>query len=168
MILGSPQNNGYRQTQENISGKMDMCAALINDGQYEEAWTLLDTISEENILLHFNRAICLISGCQDYAAALPLLEQTWTMASSLNGGLKQAGSAGLSQIRQSQNQSRSYQQAVTQKYIELFPYIFKDTIQRLIVDCHFHLGNYNKVLQLGTPLQSKNYKNVMDALEKSK
>jgi hypothetical protein len=67
-------------------------------------------------------------------------------------------------MRQQQNQQEDHLHAITKKYIASFDVLTRDAIVRLRIDCWLHLGEYAKVIELGTPVEHKNYKNIAEAL----
>lgn len=177
MLLGGNQSDKKQPTvqpDEQATQIMEMCVSLIGDDRYEEAWILLSTftVNESNnnnsVVLHFNRALCLIRASNDYVAALSLLEKAWNMFSPLAGGIHTPETPELQTMRKNQNERSTYLHPVSYKYAELFPELFRDTILRLLVDCHTALGNDNEVIRLATPIQHKGYRNITEALNKIK
>ncbi|MDR2038852.1 MAG: hypothetical protein LBQ60_13095 [Bacteroidales bacterium] len=165
MLIGKPNTSfvGHKPDETAIND-MEFCAVLLDRGQSVEAWTLLHR-QAESIPSQFNKAICLIR-VEEYASALPLLEQVLGILAQTPQGLKTPESPSLRTIQDVQATTKAYTEAITFKYAELFPETLKDSVLRMMVDCHAALGNHNKVLEIGTPLKSKGYQNVIDAIKK--
>lgn len=145
---------------------LSLCAALITDGRLLEAWTLMEAIPGETILLLFNKALCLIE-TRNYAQAIPLLERAFTLLTPQKTGITPSTSPEAEAMRQKQNNKDTHRQPVTPRYAELFPHLLKDSVLRLMVDCYLALGNTAKVIEIATPLKSKGYRNILEALNKT-
>lgn len=172
MLLGTDNTPGARHYSDDFAPSyredIEYAARLIEKYQYEEAWTLLNALEKESIPLLFNKAICLYDAQQN-ETILRLLDRALTLLGLLNnGGRKPAVSPEITAIREVQKNQLTYLTPVTFRYIESFPHLLKDSILRLMVDIHLELGNKAKILELGTPLLSKGYRNITEALEKVK
>lgn len=172
MLLGRENNPGTRRYSDDFDSQyredIAYTAQLIEKYQYEEAWTLLNSLEKESIPLLFNKAICLYDARQN-ETILRLLDRAWTLLGLLNnGGMKPAGSPELTAIRDVQKSLLTYLTPITFRYIESFPHLLKDSILRLMVDIHLELDNKAKVIELATPLLSKGYRNIIEAIEKVK
>jgi len=140
---------------------------MISIYMYEEAWTLLDSMQPESIPQLYNKAICLYDA-RDNETILRLLDRAWTLLQQLDGGLQSPRSPQIDAIREIQKDALTYLQPVTLEYTQMFPHILKESILRLMVDSWSELGNNAKVLQIATPLASKGYRNIHQAIEKTK
>lgn len=160
MLLGKDMAPPAGQPSQNNA---DLSAALISEGRYSEAFRLLDRPGVSTVPELFNLALCHIYAA-DHSAALTRLDAALS-------GLRQPGipapppeTPARQKISAVQNLTETYMRPVTIEYIKLFPDVLQDSVLRLMVDCHAALGNWNKVVELGTPLARKGYGNVQKAL----
>lgn len=168
MLLGSnlqkPKYYSDNFNEKNIT-EMEFCAQLIIRSQYIEAWTLLNSSQPESIPLLINKAICLI-GSQNHSGAVTLLEKALTLLIPQRPVINTPTTPEADNLRHLQNETNAYLEPITFRYVDLFSHLLNDSISRMLVDCYSSLGNTAKVLAIGTPLKSKGYSNITQALNK--
>lgn len=144
---------------------VEFCAELVRQYMYEEAWSLINTLRQESIPLLINKALCLyemdrneecINVCDRVLALLGTMKNTVPLASPDD----------MKALHDVQKNHFTHLVPVTFRYIDMFPRFLRDSVLRIQVDCWSALGNKAKITEVGTPLLSKGYRNVMEAFYK--
>ena len=159
MLLGSTANNQSQPNSESL------VIQLLLQQRYAEAYDrLVSQQPTQNAL--YNMAVCL-HWAGNYEAALSRLDHIQP-APQLGNANGINSNSEYSAIRLKQNQTNDHLQGLTEVYIKTFPALAQDAIIRLKTDCWLKLDNYDKVRAIATPIASKGYKNITDALELAK
>lgn len=157
MLLGSTHTRQHYESEEVL------IALLITQNRYAEAYLLLQKELPNEPSTQYNMALCYYHAC-NYQQALVNLDKA-LFALPVNKGLSNNHTDQFyNNMRQQQNQQDDYLHAITRKYIASFDVLTRDAIVRLKTDCWLHLGEYTKVIELATPIEHKNYKNIAEAL----
>lgn len=144
---------------------VEFCAVLVRHNMYEEAWSLMSTLRQESIPLLINKALCLyemdrneecINACDRVLALLGTRKNTVPPASLDD----------MKALHDVQKNLSTHLVPITFRYVDMFPRFLHDSVLRIQVDCWSALGNTAKVTEVGTPLLSEGYRNVMEAFYK--
>lgn len=168
MLLGSENKPDKRRYSEEFdhSYREDIlfAAQLIERQQYEEAWIRMDTLERESIPLLYNKALCL-RDVYHYEATITLLDRASALLIPYERTPIPVETQVLKAIREKQKNRETYLHPITFRYVDLFPHQLRDSILRFMTDTYLALGNTAKILEIATPLQSKGYRNIIEALK---
>jgi tetratricopeptide (TPR) repeat protein len=138
---------------------------LIGQQRYAEAYILLKKEPPSEPSVQYNLALCHY-WAQNYQEALLSLDKIMI---NLPAGYKDAPHDPFyAIIRERQNQEDEHLQAISKKHVTFFGLLVKDAIVRLKVDCWLQLGNFPKVIEIAMPIATRNYKNIVSAIQTAK
>lgn len=168
MLLGSenkPERRRYSdEFDQPYREDILFTAQLIEKQQYEEAWIRMDTLERESIPLLYNRALCL-RDAEQYESVIPLLDRASALLIPYERTPIPGETQTLKVIREKQKDRETYLYPITFRYVDLFPHQLRDSILRFMTDTYLALGNKPKIREIATPLQSKGYRNIIEALK---
>jgi len=160
MLLGTTHNNNTSQDSEVL------VLQLIMQNSYAEAYELLINQQPAGTTVLYNIALCL-HWSSNYQEALDRLEQIQLDRYPLNEH-KLGVDTSFKKIRDQQNQTADYLNAISELYLKHFPVLVHDAIIRLKTDCWLRLGNFQKVIAIASPIAHKGFKDINDALNLAK
>lgn len=168
MLLGGTQQPTKRYS-DNFDAQyindVEFSGKLIAHTMLEEAWTLMNTLKPESIPLLMNKAICLFEMNRN-EDCLKACERSLALLGTMKNTLPTPPPDDMRELHEVQKNQVTYLNPVTFRYVELFPEILRDSALRIQVDCWSALGNTAKVIEVGTPMLGKGYRNVMEAFYK--
>jgi len=158
MLLGSTD------TRQAYGQEEDLIIKLIGQMRYAEAYIFLKKESPNEPSTQYNLALCHY-WAGNYQEALMCLDKAHTTLSRTTSSSTLQNDQFYNVIRQKQNQLDDHLKPISKKFVSLFGVITNDAIIRLKTDCWLQLDNFSKVVEIATPIASKNYKNIADALQ---
>ena len=168
MLIGGDNKTAKRYSDgfdEGYVADVEYAATLIAQRCFAEAWEVMSACKQESIPLLYNQALCLKSGGEYFPRVLELFERLQRLAALLPRDSRTLIQADTTSIFKAQREEQTHNAPITFRYVDRFPHLLKDSILRHLIGCHLIMGNHAKVIELGTPLASKGYKDVVDALE---
>ncbi|HJD92934.1 MULTISPECIES: hypothetical protein [Bacteroides] len=138
---------------------------LMDLNQYAEAYQLLISLTNPSVSNLYNIALCLFKS-RDYAGCIIQLEKIESKLQvnryhSLNTNQE------YNRILNIQRAIDTHLNAISNFYVEHFSHILYDSILRLRVDSWAQLKRWDKVLQIATKLQFKEYDNINRAIDQA-
>jgi tetratricopeptide (TPR) repeat protein len=158
---------GSNHTRQQYESEEVLVALLLTQNRYAEAYLLLQNESPNEPSTQYNMALCHYYAC-DYQQAIVNLDKAQSVFPVVKGLTNNHTDQFYYNMRQQQNQQDDHLHAITKKYIANFHVLTREAIVRLKTDCWLHLGEYAKVIELATPVEHKNYKNIAEALKIAK
>ncbi|CAM3823563.1 tetratricopeptide repeat protein [Mucilaginibacter galii] len=158
MLLGSTD------TRQTYAQEEALIIDLIGQMRYAEAYLLLKKELPHEPSTQYNLALCHY-WAGNYQEALICLDKAKTALPRNAGDPMLQNDQFYSVMSQKQNQQEEYLKPISKKFTNLFGVSTNDAIIRLKTDCWLQLGNFSKVIEIATPIASKNYKNIADALQ---
>lgn len=144
---------------------VEFCGDLIRRYMYEEAWSLMNTLRQESIPLWVGKAICLYE-MDRFGECVKICERVIALLGTMRNGVSPVSPEDIKALHEVQKNQTTYLEPVSFRYVELFSQALRESALRIIVDCWSALGNTAKLIEVGTPLLSKGYRNVMEAFYK--
>lgn len=157
MLLGTTSNKDI------IPGVESLIIQLISQQRYAEAYELLLNQEPANTVTSYNVALCL-HWAGNFSEALNVLNSI-RIVQPLNSNTRSPSNPHHQEIRNKQNQTDDYLQAISDAYAKRFPVLVQDAIIRLKTECWLQLGDYAKVIATATPIANKGYQNITEALK---
>ena len=161
MLLGSQQ---YPNNSNGLSDKNDeWIVLLLSNGQYVEAYRLLKSEPQQKLSTIFNLALCSYFA-EEYEQTLSRLDEALAKLQPNPVDNTFVNDDLYKKLESIQNADDSYLQGMTEMYIRHFPYIVKNSILRIKIDCYLALSLWNRIIELAPLLKSYEYQNVEEAV----
>lgn len=157
-----PYSEGF---DEQYVADVEFCGELIRQYMYEEAWSMMNTFRLESIPLLINKAICLYEMDRN-EECIGTCDKILALLGTKKNSMPHGAPDDMHALHEVQKNQITYLSPVTFRYVDLFPEMLRDSAFRILVDCWSALGNTAKVIEVGTPLLSKGYRNVIEAFYK--
>lgn len=161
MLLGSAD------TRHQYPDEGNFIIQLLAQSRFAEAYVLLKKESPNEPTTQFNLALCYFK-TRNYTEALACLDKAQSVLPTGNYNNNLQADQFYTALRKLQNQQADHLQGITKKYITFFNEQARDAIIRLQTDCWLQLGNFNKVIEIASPIAHKNYLNIANALSMAK
>lgn len=166
MLLGENQQSTSQRYGDNFDEQyieaVEYSGNLISRTMLQEAWMLMNTLKPESIPLLYNRALCLWEMNRN-KECLNMCERVLALLGTIKNGIPPSKPDDIRALHEVQKNQVTHLNPVTFRYVELFPEILRDSVLRFMVSLYSEMGNTAKVIEIGTPLLSKGYRNVMEA-----
>lgn len=166
MLLGGTPQPINQRYSDNFDAQyieaVEYCGKLISRTMLQEAWMLMNTLKPESIPLLYNRALCLweMNRSND---SLNTCERVLALLGTMKNSIPPSQPDDMRALHEVQKNQVTHLNPVTFHYVELFPEMLRDSVLRFMVSLYSDMGNTAKVIEIGTPLLSKGYRNVMEA-----
>lgn len=144
---------------------VEFCGELVRNYMYIEAWSMMENLRTESMPLLLNKAICLYEMDRN-EECINVSDRILALLGTMKNSVQPGTSDDRRALHEVQKNQFTYLVPISFRYVDMFPEMLRDSVLRIQVDCWSALGNTMKVIELGTPLLSKGYRNVMEAFYK--
>lgn len=136
--------------------------------QYAEAYSIFSILDKEieNVAVSFNLALCCVEA-DEMNQAMMYIEKAMMQSRKIMPSAITTNSV-YDKLMNLQCNTDDYCMPMDKTYVLQFPINTEQRVLRLAVDIYCKMELWNKVHQTASIIKSKNYKNVITALEKAK
>ncbi|WDF53937.1 hypothetical protein [Mucilaginibacter sp. KACC 22063] len=163
MLLGS--NQAFKNTP--IKSETELIAQLIGQSRFSEAYLLLKSEASDKTETQYNLALCYY-WIANYREALICLDKAHLFMPVNHSKTNPVNDSFYKALREKQNDLDDHLLPITHKHVELTYPMVADGIVRLKTDCWLKLGEYQKVIDIATPIAYKGFKNINEAISIAK